>query len=131
MARVFSMSAASSPSSRLVAISRASARKRLFWVSQLSASLSELAEKQAPSSRRNRSPALRPSFEGKMMRASSRQQRSEEHTSELQSLMRISYAVFCLKKKKKKHILHLKQSLHTTTNTMPISHNNQDKHSNT
>src|SRR3546814_15031392 len=28
--------------------------------------------------------------------------RSEEHTSELQSLVRISYAVFCLKKKKKK-----------------------------
>src|SRR3546814_7095932 len=44
-------------------------------------------------------------------------QRSEEHTSELQSLMRISYAVFCLKKKKnttketeqqkEKHILHI------------------------
>src|SRR3546814_6348929 len=33
--------------------------------------------------------------------------RSEEHTSELQSLMRISYAVFCLKKKKhKKHTKH-------------------------
>src|SRR3546814_7538564 len=31
--------------------------------------------------------------------------RSEEHTSELQSLMRISYAVFCLKKKHTKHIL--------------------------
>src|SRR3546814_6312493 len=31
--------------------------------------------------------------------------RSEEHTSELQSLMRIPYAVFCLKKKKKKNIL--------------------------
>src|SRR3546814_7682215 len=31
--------------------------------------------------------------------------RSEEHTSELQSLMRISYAVFCLKKKKTKHIM--------------------------
>src|SRR3546814_1122919 len=30
------------------------------------------------------------------------QERSEEHTSELQSLMRISYAVFCLKKKKEK-----------------------------
>src|SRR3546814_5587857 len=30
--------------------------------------------------------------------------RSEEHTSELQSLMRISYAVFCLKKKKNKQI---------------------------
>src|SRR3546814_9878291 len=34
--------------------------------------------------------------------------RSEEHTSELQSLMRISYAVFCLKKKKKtKHVTQL------------------------
>src|SRR3546814_5068358 len=32
------------------------------------------------------------------------QARSEEHTSELQSLMRISYAVFCLKKKKTKDI---------------------------
>src|SRR3546814_8317343 len=32
--------------------------------------------------------------------------RSEEHTSELQSLMRISYAVFCLKKKKQKNNLH-------------------------
>src|SRR3546814_1870584 len=58
--------------------------------------------------------------------------RSEEHTSELQSLMRISYAVFCLKKKnKKKHkqthapkTHHIKQQLNennkkinTTTNT--------------
>src|SRR3546814_13329587 len=34
-------------------------------------------------------------------RARGRWHRSEEHTSELQSLMRISYAVFCLKKKKK------------------------------
>src|SRR3546814_10705222 len=33
--------------------------------------------------------------------------RSEEHTSELQSLMRISYAVFCLKKKKIKHKIKL------------------------
>src|SRR3546814_7066646 len=39
--------------------------------------------------------------------------RSEEHTSELQSLMRISYAVFCLKKKKKQH----NTSNHTTYNT--------------
>src|SRR3546814_7421553 len=31
--------------------------------------------------------------------------RSEEHTSELQSLMRISYAVFCLKKKKVQHTM--------------------------
>src|SRR3546814_3720957 len=34
-------------------------------------------------------------------RAAELHERSEEHTSELQSLMRISYAVFCLKKKKK------------------------------
>src|SRR3546814_2138366 len=38
-------------------------------------------------------------------------ERSEEHTSELQSLMRISYAVFCLKKKNQK----LKQSHNLTT----------------
>src|SRR3546814_6800083 len=41
--------------------------------------------------------------------------RSEEHTSELQSLMRISYAVFCLKKKKKYKTNCLKKN-HTTTN---------------
>src|SRR3546814_6493718 len=43
--------------------------------------------------------------------------RSEEHTSELQSLMRISYAVFCLKKKKKPkpHTITLK--LLTKSNT--------------
>src|SRR3546814_7163629 len=35
-----------------------------------------------------------------------RQERSEEHTSELQSLMRISYAVFCLKKKKTNNRTH-------------------------
>src|SRR3546814_6787062 len=39
--------------------------------------------------------------------------RSEEHTSELQSLMRISYAVFCLKKKKK----NTKQSIYTENKT--------------
>src|SRR3546814_9256930 len=33
--------------------------------------------------------------------------RSEEHTSELQSLMRISYAVFCLKKKKQKNTIRI------------------------
>src|SRR3546814_10595555 len=45
--------------------------------------------------------------------------RSEEHTSELQSLMRISYAVFCLKKKKKNKIHH--KSTH---------YNNQNKTNN-
>src|SRR3546814_3259890 len=39
----------------------------------------------------------------------SRVARSEEHTSELQSLMRISYAVFCLKKKKTKQDDHNEQ----------------------
>src|SRR3546814_7957426 len=43
--------------------------------------------------------------------------RSEEHTSELQSLMRISYAVFCLKKKKKQkqHNKTKDTQLYTTT----------------
>src|SRR3546814_6961141 len=42
-------------------------------------------------------------------------QRSEEHTSELQSLMRISYAVFCLKKKKMNTSpLHLQTAANTT-----------------
>src|SRR3546814_139075 len=47
--------------------------------------------------------------------------RSEEHTSELQSLMRISYAVFCLKKKKK----HKKKVIKSTypKNTIRIHHN--------
>src|SRR3546814_9282991 len=36
--------------------------------------------------------------------------RSEEHTSELQSLMRISYAVFCLKKKNNKNYQHIDTS---------------------
>src|SRR3546814_5706324 len=44
--------------------------------------------------------------------------RSEEHTSELQSLMRISYAVFCLKKKKKKK----EQTEYITKETMTLDH---------
>src|SRR3546814_1128413 len=50
------------------------------------------------------------------------QGRSEEHTSELQSLMRISYAVFCLKKKKQKsqrlHKLILTNTIHYTQLTL-------------
>src|SRR3546814_2081811 len=48
-------------------------------------------------------------------RCGARAVRSEEHTSELQSLMRISYAVFCLKKKKTKHQIqtyNIKQPIH-------------------
>src|SRR3546814_5764808 len=41
--------------------------------------------------------------------------RSEEHTSELQSLMRISYAVFCLKKKHQKHQQHTHRNNTTIT----------------
>src|SRR3546814_1151230 len=44
--------------------------------------------------------------------------RSEEHTSELQSLMRISYAVFCLKKKKSKQ-----HETITTNKVMKYTHN--------
>src|SRR3546814_7581543 len=43
--------------------------------------------------------------------------RSEEHTSELQSLMRISYAVFCLKKKKKNKNLIISRHQHYTKTT--------------
>src|SRR3546814_3729972 len=45
--------------------------------------------------------------------------RSEEHTSELQSLMRISYAVFCLKKKKKTITTTLKQLIYTNLKLVP------------
>src|SRR3546814_10140629 len=42
--------------------------------------------------------------------------RSEEHTPELQSLMRISYAVFCLKKKNTRQTKCNLQTVHNTTN---------------
>src|SRR3546814_7690363 len=45
----------------------------------------------------------RPDADGSATRRGARAARSEEHTSELQSLMRISYAVFCLKKQKEKN----------------------------
>src|SRR3546814_1412698 len=43
--------------------------------------------------------------------------RSEEHTSELQSLMRISYAVFCLKKKNTVRVNQQSKGEHNTTHT--------------
>src|SRR3546814_6455989 len=48
--------------------------------------------------------------------------RSEEHTSELQSLMRISYAVFCLKKKKRTHS---NAHNYSTTHKHMTEHNNK------
>src|SRR3546814_1832312 len=50
--------------------------------------------------------------------------RSEEHTSELQSLMRISYAVFCLKKKNK--IKQTKKHNNTTHNTAQYQNTNHE-----
>src|SRR3546814_3478721 len=47
-------------------------------------------------------------FTDRLLHARGREERSEEHTSELQSLMRISYAVFCLKKKKSHDTTQLK-----------------------
>src|SRR3546814_2124371 len=52
----------------------------------------------------------------------SKSRRSEEHTSELQSLMRISYAVFCLKKKKTK-----KQNKSNTTQVYAQQHEHQSE----
>src|SRR3546814_3093487 len=55
------------------------------------------------------------------------ERRSEEHTSELQSLMRISYAVFCLKKKKHKRQTnnrHNNKTKHVIQNTNQL-HNNK------
>src|SRR3546814_6416903 len=49
--------------------------------------------------------------DARVAHARRRDPRSEEHTSELQSLMRISYAVFCLKKKKKRQM----HTVHNTT----------------
>src|SRR3546814_7064409 len=55
--------------------------------------------------------AAMPSAAAPRQRASDSTMRSEEHTSELQSLMRISYAVFCLKKKQ---IMKINQHLENT-----------------
>src|SRR3546814_2026375 len=50
-------------------------------------------------------------------------QRSEEHTSELQSLMRISYAVFCLKKKTHTTLTHTQKLINEYQ--LPRKHDNQ------
>src|SRR3546814_2259506 len=55
------------------------------------------------------------SFDRVTFRYPTRPERSEEHTSELQSLMRISYAVFCLKKKTQTHISKTTPKNNTTT----------------
>src|SRR3546814_8254327 len=51
-----------------------------------------------------------------------RPERSEEHTSELQSLMRISYAVFCLKKKKQQNNNQTTMNRHTNKRILHQTH---------
>src|SRR3546814_2509915 len=73
-------------------------------------------------SARSRTPAIQGSFRHwaagpRRVWRDQKRRRSEDHTSEIQSLMRISYAVFCLKKKKTQHVTPQPQQaswLHTT-----------------
>src|SRR3546814_5651236 len=51
--------------------------------------------------------------------------RSEEHTSELQSLMRISYAVFCVKKKNRQYIDSAQESIQKKNNLTEREHETQ------
>src|SRR3546814_9287524 len=57
--------------------------------------------------------------------------RSEEHTSELQSLMRISYAVFCLKKKKQSEYLKVHIMSSNTSHTYTRNHQAVRSHTHT
>src|SRR3546814_7880638 len=95
---------------------RAGATRRTRWHWDRCASASPGARRRTCS--RGHLSALRPSCPAPG--------RSEEHTSELQSLMRISYAVFCLKKKKTKTYKSKEQS-HTTSFNTNSSHNEQQR----
>src|SRR3546814_2857562 len=55
----------------------------------------------------------------KLMQALADRERSEEHTSELQSLMRISYAVFCLQSTKYHYIYPTNRTSHHHTTLLP------------
>src|SRR3546814_8011940 len=79
------------------------------------------------SDRRHAARRLRP-FAGRRRGAATlyfghHRQRSEEHTSELQSLMRISYAVFCLKKKNNKQ---QKININITDNEIRTQHKHKN-----
>src|SRR3546814_1174531 len=85
----------------ICAVSVSARRTKTSWVrSSASAWLPTLRRKNAISPGRKRRLSWSTAWEGWACTGAGR---SEEHTSELQSLMRISYAVFCLKKKKKTH----------------------------
>src|SRR3546814_9984610 len=80
-----------------------------------------------------RDPAPKPEYEvvivgsGHGMATAYYLARSEEHTSELQSLMRISYAVFCLKKKKNQKNQNLDKHKNTKTSVKACSYNKQQR----
>src|SRR3546814_1646092 len=84
---------------------------RAFRVESVAESIVTTAGKHEPDLRK-----IGPSTVGNIGKISAKQiiSRSEEHTSELQSLMRISYAVFCLKKKKNK-INHKSKTIYNHT----------------
>src|SRR3546814_1260975 len=71
---------------------------------------------------RNRAPRRAAARDTGARRARDGAGRSEEHTSELQSLMRISYAVFCLKKKKKNETIRYHTQINETNKTTRMIH---------
>src|SRR3546814_4059528 len=96
------------------------------WQKILSASLSLsslLLMAEAPSSRPSASRFQTLVSSGTTWRRDKDSTRSEEHTSELQSLMRISYAVFCLQKKKNLHT-HTKQKHNYRTSAQTLHTHN-------
>src|SRR3546814_2054596 len=90
-----------SPSARIrAATTNSSLRRLILSIRAFEGSRNDLNNKPI---RQNRRPK---NFPMSRQCVTVRHSRSEEHTSELQSLMRISYAVFCLKKKKKTRLTH-------------------------
>src|SRR3546814_6411245 len=92
---------------------------------QLASALSRPAPGESRKSHAWHSPSsawnMRTSVAGKQCAWSDSNQRSEEHTSELQSLMRISYAVVCLKKNNS-HIHPRLNKINTTSNLTTPTH---------
>src|SRR3546814_10730939 len=83
---------------RALAYHRYLQRDRMQRIETLSAELAELERVEREITQRQ---AVLDATKARQREQLAELERSEEHTSELQSLMRISYAVFCLKKKNK------------------------------
>src|SRR3546814_4979063 len=75
----------------------------VFWVANRGFRRASARDRPRPSANRAAPPAQVRARRGGGRSRNSADHRSEEHTSELQSLMRISYAVFCLKQKNNTH----------------------------